>query len=163
MQSMNKKVTASAIVTILLGGFLFFDGTALASEPFIAEIKMFGGNFAPRGYASCDGQLLAISSNTALFSILGTTHGGDGRTTFGLPDLRGRVAIHPGTGSGLLARFVTRSRCRIRFRAGVRCPAGEADGSPEYRGGAACRGIRNLRPGRRDPGRPRFSPPSHRA
>ena len=62
---------------------------------------MFGGNFAPRGWAFCDGQLLAISSNTALFSILGTTYGGDGRTTFGLPDLRGRVAIHPGNGPGL--------------------------------------------------------------
>jgi microcystin-dependent protein len=71
------------------------------SEPFIAEIIMFGGNFAPRGWAFCDGQLLAISQNTALFSLLGTTYGGDGRTTFGLPDLRGRVPIHPGTGPGL--------------------------------------------------------------
>ena len=71
------------------------------SEPFIAEIIMFGGNFAPRGWALCDGQLLSISSNSALFSLLGTTYGGDGRTTFGLPDLRGRVAIHPGTGPGL--------------------------------------------------------------
>lgn len=71
------------------------------SEPFIGEIIMFGGNFAPRGWAFCDGQLLAISSNTALFSILGTTYGGDGKTTFALPDLRGRVAIHPGAGAGL--------------------------------------------------------------
>lgn len=63
---------------------------------------MFGGNFAPRGWAFCDGQLLAISSNTALFSILGTTYGGDGRTTFGLPELRGRVAIHQGNGPGLV-------------------------------------------------------------
>lgn len=62
---------------------------------------MFGGNFAPRGWALCDGQLLAISTNTALFSILGTTYGGDGRTTFGLPDLRGRVSVHQGTGPGL--------------------------------------------------------------
>jgi microcystin-dependent protein len=62
---------------------------------------MFAGNFAPRGWAFCDGQLLAISSNTALFSILGTTYGGDGRTTFALPDLRGRVPVHPGTGPGL--------------------------------------------------------------
>ena len=62
---------------------------------------MFGGNFAPRGWAFCDGQLLAISSNQALFSILGTTYGGDGRTTFALPDLRGRVSIHPGSGPGL--------------------------------------------------------------
>lgn len=71
------------------------------SEPFIAEIRMFGGNFAPRGWAFCEGQLLAIDRNTALFSLLGTTYGGDGRTTFGLPDLRGRVPIQPGSGPGL--------------------------------------------------------------
>lgn len=70
-------------------------------EPFIGQIIMFGGNFAPRGWAFCDGQLLSIASNSALFSILGTTYGGDGRTTFGLPDLRGRVAIHQGNGPGL--------------------------------------------------------------
>ena len=70
-------------------------------EPFLAEIIMFGGNFAPRGWAFCDGQLLPISQYSALFSILGTTFGGDGRTTFALPDLRGRVAIHPGNGPGL--------------------------------------------------------------
>ncbi len=74
------------------------------SDPFIGEIIMFGGNFAPRSWAFCDGQLLAISSNQALFSILGTTYGGDGRTTFGLPDLRGRVAMHPGNGPGLSSR-----------------------------------------------------------
>nr|WP_313791253.1 tail fiber protein [Lacinutrix neustonica] len=62
---------------------------------------MFGGNFAPRGWAFCDGQLLPISSNSALFSILGTTYGGDGRTTFALPDLRGRVPLGPRTGAGL--------------------------------------------------------------
>lgn len=65
---------------------------------------MFGGNFAPRGYALCDGQLLPISSNAALFSILGTTYGGDGRTTFALPDLRGRAPIHAGNGPGLSQR-----------------------------------------------------------
>nr|WP_319510460.1 tail fiber protein [uncultured Draconibacterium sp.] len=70
-------------------------------EPFIGQIIMFGGNFAPRGWAFCDGQLLAIAQNTALFSILGTTYGGDGRTTFALPDLRGRIAMHPGRGPGL--------------------------------------------------------------
>ncbi len=70
-------------------------------EGTIGEIRMFAGNFAPRAWAFCNGQLLAISSNTALFSILGTTYGGDGRTTFALPDLRGRVPIHPGTGPGL--------------------------------------------------------------
>ncbi len=74
------------------------------SEPFVGEIKMFGGNFAPRGWAFCDGQLLTISSNDALFSLLGTTYGGDGRTSFGLPDLRGRLPIHAGTGPGLAPR-----------------------------------------------------------
>ena len=70
-------------------------------DPFLGEIIMFGGNFAPRGWAFCDVQLLPISSNSALFSILGTTYGIDGRTTFGLPDLRGRAAIHEGAGPGL--------------------------------------------------------------
>jgi microcystin-dependent protein len=74
------------------------------SEPFIAEIKIFAGNFAPRGYAFCNGQLLPISQNTALFSLVGTTYGGDGRTTFGLPNLMGRVPMHPGSGSGLSTR-----------------------------------------------------------
>lgn len=74
------------------------------SEPFIGEIRMFGGNFAPRSWALCDGQLLAISQNDALFSLLGTIYGGDGRTTFGLPDLRGRIAMHAGSGPGLTTR-----------------------------------------------------------
>jgi microcystin-dependent protein len=66
------------------------------SEPFIGEIRMFGGNFAPRGWAFCDGQLLDVSQNNALFALLGTIYGGDGRTTFGLPDLRGRAPVQPG-------------------------------------------------------------------
>lgn len=70
-------------------------------EPLIGMIVMFGGNFAPRQWAFCDGNLLAVAQNTALFSILGTTYGGDGRTTFGLPDLRSRGAMHAGTGPGL--------------------------------------------------------------
>ncbi|MGB5832182.1 MAG: tail fiber protein [Thiohalocapsa sp.] len=70
-------------------------------EGFIGEIKFFGGNFAPRGWAFCDGQLLAISGNSALFSILGTAYGGDGRTTFALPDMRGRSPVHQGSGPGL--------------------------------------------------------------
>ncbi|MEY8214892.1 MAG: tail fiber protein [Colwellia sp.] len=74
------------------------------SDPFLGEIIMFGGNFAPRGWALCDGTLLAISQNQALFSLLGTTYGGDGRTTFGLPELRGRVAMHAGNGPGLSSR-----------------------------------------------------------
>ena len=74
------------------------------SEPFVGEVRMFAGNFAPRGWAFCDGQLLAVSQNDALFSLLGTIYGGDGRTTFGLPDLRGRVPIHAGSGPGLSPR-----------------------------------------------------------
>ncbi len=73
-------------------------------EPFLGQIVMFAGNFAPRGWAFCDGQLLPISQNQALFSILGTTYGGDGRTTFALPDLRGRVPMHQGRGPGLSDR-----------------------------------------------------------
>ena len=74
------------------------------SDPFIGEIKMVGFNFAPRGWAFCSGQILGIAQNTALFSILGTTYGGDGRTTFGLPDLRGRSPMHGGNGPGLSGR-----------------------------------------------------------
>jgi microcystin-dependent protein len=74
------------------------------SEPFIAEIRIFAINFAPRGWAFCDGQLLPISQNTALFSLLGTTYGGDGRTTLALPNLQNRAAMHPGRGPGLTAR-----------------------------------------------------------
>jgi microcystin-dependent protein len=76
------------------------------SEPFIAEIRIFAGTFAIRGWAFCDGQLLPIQQNTALFSVVGTTYGGDGRTTFGLPNLRGRAPMHPGNGPGLSSRRV---------------------------------------------------------
>lgn len=75
--------------------------TLKAQEPFVGEIRMFAGNFAPRGWAFCDGQLLAISSNDALFSLIGTTYGGDGRTTFALPDFRGRLPVQHGQGPGL--------------------------------------------------------------
>lgn len=74
------------------------------SEPFIAEIRIFAGNFAPRSWAFCDGQILPISQNTALFSLIGTTYGGDGRTSMGLPNLQGRCPMHPGRGPGLTAR-----------------------------------------------------------
>jgi len=74
------------------------------ATPFIGEVSMVGFDFPPLGWAFCDGQLLSISQNTALFSILGTTYGGDGRTTFALPDLRGRTPIHPGQGAGLSNR-----------------------------------------------------------
>lgn len=71
------------------------------SEPFLAELRMVGFNFAPRGWALCDGQILPINQNQSLYSLLGTTYGGDGRTSFALPDLRSRVAVHPGdSGTG---------------------------------------------------------------
>ena len=76
----------------------------MPAETFVGEVGLFAGNFAPRGWAMADGQLIAISSHTALFSLLGTTYGGDGRSTFALPDLRGRTAIQPGTGPGLARR-----------------------------------------------------------
>lgn len=85
-------------------------GTASSStttndmEPMIGEIRMFAGNFAPRGWAFCNGQLLNITQYPALYSILGTVYGGDGRTDFALPDLRGRVSVHPGQGDGLTSR-----------------------------------------------------------
>jgi microcystin-dependent protein len=74
------------------------------SEPFVAEVRIFACNFAPRGWAFCNGQLLPIAQNTALFSLVGTTYGGDGRTTLGLPNLQGRAAMHPGNGPGLSSR-----------------------------------------------------------
>jgi microcystin-dependent protein len=74
------------------------------SEPFIAEIRIFAGNFAPRNWAFCNGQLLPIAQNTALFSLIGTTYGGDGRTTTALPNMQGRAPMHPGSGPGLTSR-----------------------------------------------------------
>lgn len=79
------------------------------SQPFLAEIKMFGGNFAPTGYATCDGQLLPISQNTALFSLLGTFYGGDGKSTFALPNLQASVPIGTGQGPGLSDRVLGES------------------------------------------------------
>jgi microcystin-dependent protein len=79
------------------------------SDPFVAEIRIFPFNFPPKGWAFCDGQLMAISQNTALFSLLGTTYGGDGRSTFALPNLQGSVPMHPnsdGTGQGLSQHFL---------------------------------------------------------
>lgn len=71
------------------------------ADPFVAEIRIFPFNFAPRGWAWCDGQLLPLSQNTALFSLLGTTYGGNGSSNFALPDLQGRAPMHPGQGPGL--------------------------------------------------------------
>jgi microcystin-dependent protein len=76
------------------------------SDPFIGEIRMFAGNYAPRSWAFCDGQMLSIAQNTALFSLLGIYYGGNGQTTFALPDLRGRVPIHQGTGINMSGRTI---------------------------------------------------------
>jgi microcystin-dependent protein len=75
-------------------------------DPFLAEIRILPGNFAPTGWALCNGQLMPISQNTSLFALLGTTYGGDGKSTFGLPDLQDRVPMHPGQGPGLTDRFL---------------------------------------------------------
>ncbi|UAB77254.1 tail fiber protein [Erythrobacter sp. SCSIO 43205] len=96
-----KKGVLTAGVAALAASFLNMSAPAQAREPFIGEIMQFGGNFCPRGWAKTEGQLLPISQYSALFSLLGTAYGGDGRTTFGLPDLRGRVAVGVGQGPGL--------------------------------------------------------------
>ena len=87
------------IVALVLVGMVA--APAQAQDPFVGEIEIVGFNFAPTGWATCDGQLLAISQNTALFALLGTQFGGDGKSTFALPDLRGRMAIGQGQGPGL--------------------------------------------------------------
>lgn len=89
------------VAKLLIFSMLFFTYNSFARECFLGEISKFGGNFAPRGWALAQGQLLPINSNQSLFSIFGTIYGGDGRTTFALPDLRGRAAIHAGHGTGL--------------------------------------------------------------
>jgi microcystin-dependent protein len=76
------------------------------SEPYVGEIRLFGCNFAPAGWAFCAGQLMSIAENETLFTLIGTTYGGDGVTTFGLPDLRGRVPVHTGQGPGLSNRIL---------------------------------------------------------
>ncbi len=79
------------------------------ADPFVAEIRMFPFNFAPKGWAWCDGQILPLSQNTALFSLLGTTYGGDGSTNFALPNLQGSAPMHPGQGPGLSLRSLGES------------------------------------------------------
>lgn len=100
MLSKHKTPIAVIFLAVLLAAGMFAAGPASASEPFLGQIKMFGFNFAPRGWALCDGQLLPINQNQSLYSLLGTTYGGDGRTSFALPDLRGRIPIHPGQAAG---------------------------------------------------------------
>ncbi len=93
------------------------------SDPFVAEIRIFAGNFAPRNWALCNGQLLQISQNTALFALIGTTYGGDGRTTMALPNLQGRAPAHPGQGPGLpsyrLGQVVQNSASTVKVVQGI--------------------------------------------
>jgi microcystin-dependent protein len=102
----SRKISSLVLSVIMVAGSLTFAipgamPEAEASDPFIAQIQYMPFNFSPRGWAFCDGQLLQISQNTALFSLVGTIYGGDGRTTFGIPDMRGRLLMHEGTGPGL--------------------------------------------------------------
>lgn len=105
----KKRTPSGFLLAFFLAAAAVWAPSASASEPFVGEIRMFAGNFAPRAWSYCDGQLLAVSGNDALFSLLGTTYGGDGRTTFGLPDLRGRFAMHQGSGPGLTLRRIGQS------------------------------------------------------
>jgi microcystin-dependent protein len=89
------RVVGIHYIICLYGVFPSRDGGSSSPDPVIGEVTLFAGNFAPSGWAFCDGQLLAISQNTALFSILGTTYGGDGRTTFALPNLQAAVPMEP--------------------------------------------------------------------
>lgn len=101
-----KVVGARSVWLLVIAAFFTPAARADAQEPLLGEIKWVPYNFTPVGWADCNGQLLPISQNTALFSLLGTTFGGDGRTTFALPDMRGRVSLHVGQGSGLSDRVL---------------------------------------------------------
>lgn len=98
---MNRK-----LFFMLLLSSICFANLLKAQDPYIGEIRMFAGNFAPQGWAKCEGQLLSIQQNAALFSILGTTYGGNGTTNFALPDLRGRIPMAPGAGPGLTPHVI---------------------------------------------------------
>jgi microcystin-dependent protein len=102
LTGIHKNILRMAFLLVFLCSSVFINpGSALALDQFVGEIRMFAGNFAPTGWAMCNGQIIPISQNTALFSLLGTTYGGDGETTFALPDLQGRVPIQTGQGPGL--------------------------------------------------------------
>ena len=107
IKSFSKKLALSATVAL---STLSAGTQAQAFEPFLGEVRTFGFNFCPRGWAAADGQLLPISQYSALFALFGTIYGGDGRTTFALPDLRGRFVMHQGTGPGLSPRTIGEKR-----------------------------------------------------
>mmetsp|Transcript_71679 Transcript_71679/g.226470 ORF Transcript_71679/g.226470 Transcript_71679/m.226470 type:complete len:193 (-) Transcript_71679:2581-3159(-) len=100
----KKHLHILSLITLIFTPLLSLEKAYAGSDPTLGEISYFAGNFPPRGYAFCDGQLLSIAQNQSLFSLLGTTYGGDGRTTFALPDMRGRIALHYGNGPGLSNR-----------------------------------------------------------
>lgn len=105
MSKISRKFQLSVTAATALGLSFCFSPTATAGvEPYLGELMLFGGNFCPRNWANADGQMMAISQNQALFSLYGVIYGGDGRTTFALPDLRGRYPMHVGTGTGLTSR-----------------------------------------------------------
>jgi microcystin-dependent protein len=104
-RAMKSAFSALVFAVVFLSGFVGLP-SAMAQEPFVGEIRWVAFNFAPVGWAKCNGQLLPIDQNIALFSLLGITYGGDGETTFALPNLQGRVAIHEGQGVGLTSRNV---------------------------------------------------------
>ena len=106
MPALKSVARITITLAVLLAGVA---SPAAAQDPFIGEIRWVPYNFAPRGWASCDGQLLPIAQNTALFSLLGTTYGGNGQTTFALPDMRGRTPVHVGQGPGLTERHLGES------------------------------------------------------
>ena len=99
---LSRTVCAAAAATALLG--MHTPASAQASDPYLGQIMCAGFTFAPRGWAELNGQILSIAQNTALFALLGTTYGGNGQTTFALPDMRGRVLMHAGQGPGLTSR-----------------------------------------------------------
>jgi microcystin-dependent protein len=106
---MKRRFSAALIAvagTVAVAGVVGPSRPAAAANPFLGQIQYFPYTFAPRSWAFCNGQLLAVANYTALFSLFGTIYGGDGRTTFALPDMRGRGPIHPGTGPGLSRRTV---------------------------------------------------------
>ena len=107
MKRLFMSLKTGVVAASIAAAGLFSSAPAQAQDGmFIGQVSYWAGNFAPRSWAFCDGQLLSIASNSALFSILGTTYGGDGRSTFGLPDARGRTIIHPGDGPGLSRRVL---------------------------------------------------------
>jgi microcystin-dependent protein len=128
------------------------------SQPFVGEIRIFAGNFAPAGWAFCDGQLLSIAENDVLFQLIGTTYGGDGQETFALPDLRGRLPIHMGQGPGLSNRIIgeqggtevealTVSQMPIHTHAAVLSSGAGSEASPAGNVLAASPNVRLYRPG----------------